>query len=218
MTYVRAVEQERFVRRQVTRLAIGLLLLCLALVVALLQSLRTVRVDIRPGLATRTVIRAGDVPDENVYSFALVVFQQLNRWRDDGAKDYTEQIKRTRAFFTDRYRAQLFRDADTRRMAGELQFRTRSVAPPPELTFRRDRVKRVSDSLWIVFLDLELQETVRGQVVKAPIIRYPLRIVSYDNDSEFNPYGLLIDGFSEDPRRLSTDELKQMGIDRKEGI
>lgn len=215
MSYTRALEQKSATVQLLSRILVGAFAVIVLLLLLIHQARQNVRVDVRPGLSSRVVVSEGQMPAENAFSFALIVFQQMNRWREDGARDYPAQIERVRAFLTDRYKGQALADADRRKKSGELQYRTRHVALPPEISFKSDRVKKISDSLWIVYLDLDLQETVRGQVVKTPVIRYPVRVIAADVDPQYNPYGLLIDGFAEEPRRLADDELKQLGIVRK---
>lgn len=215
MSYVRSVEQYRYFSRLLFFIILGLLAVVLIMGVLVKQARSNVSVNVRPGLSAPVIVREGEMPPENVYNFALTVFQQLNRWRQDGVKDYPEQIKRVSAFLTDRYRGQLELEVKQRQAAGELSYRTRSVALPPELTYKPDRVHKVNGSLWVVYLDIELQETIRGSVIKDTIIRYPIRVIAYDVDSQFNPFGLLLDGFQEDPVRLDEEELAKLNIFRK---
>jgi hypothetical protein len=64
--------------------------------------------------------------------------------------------------------------------------------------------------VWVVWLDLDLLESVKGMTVKKTAIRYPLRVVSLAVDPEANPWRLALDGFAgEGPRRLSKPELDE---------
>ena len=42
--------------------------------------------------------------------------------------------------------------------------------------------------VWVVWLDLDLFESVKGMTVKRTAIRYPLRVVRYAVDAEANPW------------------------------
>ncbi|MCG8033805.1 MAG: TIGR03746 family integrating conjugative element protein, partial [Candidatus Thiodiazotropha taylori] len=55
----------------------------------------------------------------NVYAFAFYIFQQLNRWPDDGAKDYGKAIFRISPYVTPRYRTDLMTDLEQRGRKGE---------------------------------------------------------------------------------------------------
>ena len=60
---------------------------------------------------------------------------------------------------------------------------------------------------WVVWLDLELRESVKGMTVKKTTIRYPLRVLRYAVDAEANPWGLALDGFAaEGPLRLAASD------------
>ena len=73
----------------------------------------------------------------------------------------------------------------------------------PGAAYREDRIEILSADAWVVWLDLELEESVRGMTIKRTTIRYPLRVVRLAVDPETNPWGLALDGFAGDgPERL----------------
>ena len=68
----------------------------------------------------------------------------------------------------------------------------------------------LSPDVWVVWLDLDLLESVKGMTVKQTSIRYPIRVVRQAIDPETNPWGLALDGYGADgPRRLSESELSE---------
>jgi len=68
-------------------------------------------------------------------------------------------------------------------------------------------VDLLSKGIWVVWLDLDLYESVKGMTVKRTAIRYPVRVVRQAIDLEVNPWGLALDGFADEgPRRLSEAE------------
>ena len=71
----------------------------------------------------------------------------------------------------------------------------------PGHSFDELRVQILNSRTWVVWLDLELQESVKGMSIKRTLIRYPLRVVRYAVDHEKNPWQLALDGFN---RRGST--------------
>ena len=76
--------------------------------------------------------------------------------------------------------------------------------------YEERRVDILKDGVWVVWLDLDLYESVKGMTVKKTAIRYPLRVVRYAVDLEANPWGLALDGFAaEGPRRLSEADLTE---------
>ncbi len=156
-----------------------------------------ITVHVPPDLRNGAVVTSGvtaEVPESNVYTFAFYIWQQVNRWKSDGAKDYGERIYALQDFFTPACRSQLIADMNQRASSGELVKRTRSVMEIPGLGFSQDKVK-VHGNSWVASLDLQIQESVNGVAVKDAFIRYPLRIVRFDIDRERNQWQLAIDCF-----------------------
>lgn len=184
-----------------------LLLVIVGFWVAYMRLPTTLTIHIPPDLRAGAVLRLDEIPPANVYTFAAYVFQQLNRWPDDGARDYGEAIYRIAAYLTPAFREQLIEDLQGKARQGELANRVRSLQPMPGRGFESRRVESLGEGAWLVWLDLELNETVKGMPVKQTAIRYPLRVVRYPVDAEANPFGLALDGFAgEGPIRLDLTE------------
>ena len=183
---------------------IGLqIVVILALWIGWMRMPSTITVHIPPDLRSGARLALQEVPPPNVYSFAFYIFQQLNRWPNNGAEDYGKAIFRIAPYLTDAYRNDLVQDMDTRGKRGELAHRTRSLEALPGVAYREDRVEVLGAGAWVVWLDLELKESVRGMTIKKTAIRYPLRVVRLAVDPETNPWGLALDGFAGDgPERL----------------
>ena len=165
--------------------------------------------DVRAGDTVHVKDGIAPVPDVNVYGFAYYIWQQLNRWQADGAKDYGEQIFRFQSYLTPSCRAQLQADMQDRHNASELRDRTRHMTEIPGFGFAANRVVSDGASAWTVLLDMQLVESFRGQQVKDTYIRYPIRVVRYDVDRERNPWGLAVDCYgSHRPSRLDPQNVK----------
>jgi len=164
-------------------------------------------VHVPPDLRQGALLEPGAVPPPTVYTFAFYVFQQLNRWPEDGARDYGRAIFRVSPYLTPKYRAELLADLELKGRRGELAYRVRGIQILPGHGFEDDRVEVLARDTWVVTLDLELLESVKGMTVKRTAIRYPLRVVRHAVDFEANPWGLALDGFAgEGPRRLTEAE------------
>jgi len=169
-------------------------------------------VHIPPDLRSGAALAVDEVSAPNVYAFAFYIFQQLNRWPEDGATDYGRAIFRVSPYLTPRYRADLIAELEQKGRQGELAYRVRGVQEIPGHGYEERRVDLLNEDAWIVWLDLDLLESVKGMTVKRTAIRYPLRVVRYAVDLEANPWGLALDGFSaEGPRRLTDAELDDDG-------
>jgi integrating conjugative element protein (TIGR03746 family) len=165
--------------------------------------------DIRAGSVVEIKNGVGYIPPENVYSFAYYIWQQLNRWQEDGMKDYPKQLYNLQSFITAKCQAEIKDDMKNRAKNSELLQRTRLITEIPGFSFAANRVIAEGSAVWTVFLDMQLQETYRGQNVKDTFIRYPLRLVRYDVDRERNPWGLGLDCFSDQPQRLDIAQVKE---------
>ena len=183
---------------------IGLqLMVILALWIGWMRMPSNITVHIPPDLRSGAVIALHEVPAANVYAFAFYIFQQLNRWPDDGAEDYGKAIYRIAPYLTPEFRNKLIADMEAKAKQGELAHRVRSLQPIPDHGYEERRVDILGNDAWVVWLDLELKESVKGMMIKQTAIRYPLRVVRYPVDAEANPWGLALDGFAADgPKRL----------------
>lgn len=172
------------------------------------QAPQQIRVHVPPDLRSGAVLGLEEVPPANVYTFAFYIFQQLNRWPDNGAEDYGSAIFRLSPYLTPRYRTDLIAEMELKARRGELAHRVRGMHEVQGHGYEERRVEILSPGVWGVWLDLDLRETVKGMPVKHTAIRYPIRVVRLAIDPETNPWGLALDGYHSDgPRRLNEDEL-----------
>jgi integrating conjugative element protein (TIGR03746 family) len=172
------------------------------------QSPRYLTVHVPPDLRSGATQSIDEVPPANVYAFAFYIFQQLNHWSEDGAQDYGKAIFRISPYVTPRYRADLIADMELKGKQGELAYRVRGVQEVPGHGYAEQRVDVLAPGVWVVWLDIDLFESVKGMTVKKTSIRYPLRVVRLSIDPESNPWGLALDGFAASgPRRLSESEI-----------
>ena len=175
----------------------------LVLGIGLLRTPSHMTVHIPPDLRSGATIGGNQPSPPNVYAFASYIFKQLHRWSEDGSQDYSNQIYALSAYLSPRYRTQLLTDLELKAKRGELASRERGLQEIPGANFEERRVEIVSDDVWIVWLDMELSESVQGVPVKKKHIRYPLRVIRYAVDIEANPWGLALDGFdAEGPQPL----------------
>jgi len=174
------------------------------------QAPKQLTVHVPPDLRSGATLSVNEVPAANVYAFAFYIFQQLNRWPENGAKDYGKAIFRIAPYVTPRYRAELMVDMEQKGRHGELAYRVRGMQEITGHGYEERRVDVLAPGVWVVWLDLDLLESVKGMTVKKTAIRYPLRVVSLAVDPEANPWRLALDGFAgEGPRRLSESELAE---------
>ncbi len=186
------------------RVLLGLVgVLALLLLVALLgwsRAPQSIRLYYPPDLSRGAVQTMGDIPKVSVYTFAFYIFQQLNRWPEDGEKDYYNRIYGLQAYLTPACYEDRMRDYDARRH--EVRGRQRSIWEIPSRGFDNNKVQVITPTSWVVGLDLHIRETYRGERIKDRAVHYPLKVVAYDVDPEENPWGLVIDCLADMPRAI----------------
>ena len=188
------------------RLAVGaVFVVALLAVIGWWQAPRDLTIHIPPDLRSGSTEKWWAVPPESVYTFAFYVFQQLNRWPANGAVDYPRNIHALSPYFTPACESYLKQDEAYRLTHDELRGRVRGVYEIPGKGYGENPTKRVtviSDNDWIVTLDLVVDESLDGELVKRAFVRYPLRVIRYDVDPQRNPWGLVIDCFAHPPEEI----------------
>lgn len=159
-----------------------------------------------PDLTAGAVQQAGEVPKANIYGFTFYIFQQLNRWAEDGRDDYYNQIHRLKNYMTPSCFEDRLSDYDERDNRNELSGRTRAVWEIPGRGFNVKRVVATSSNSWLVGLDLHVQESYRGERIKDRLIHFPIKVVRYDVDPESNAWGLALNCYATSPRRIEVIE------------
>jgi integrating conjugative element protein (TIGR03746 family) len=119
-------------------------LIILALWIGWSQAPKQLRVYVPPDLRSGAVLAAEEVPPANVYAFAFYIFQQLNRWPENGATDYGNAIFRISPYLTPRYRNDLIEDMELKARRGELTYRVRGVHEVPGHGYEERRVDVLS--------------------------------------------------------------------------
>lgn len=156
-----------------------------------LQEIR--RVYIPPDMTQGLVTDYREVPAPTIYTFGLYIFQQINRWRNDGEIDYPQQIFALQGFLTPGCFATLQADMNEKQRLGELRQRVRSLQEILGQSYSRQRVQIESGNTWKIWLDVNVIESIGGHDVKNVMLRYALSVVRFDVDKEINPWGLALD-------------------------
>ena len=206
-----ALETEQLYNARLHRLIAMFACVSLAGIYAAYSHPKVLDVNFPPNLAAGGTVRVKDgvapVPATSVYSFAYYVWQQVNRWQKDGAKDYGKQIYDFQAYITPDCQEQLKADQKKRAETGELRERTRQITEIPGYSFQEARVITEGDAAWTVLLDMHLQETLHGQTVKNTFVRYPVRVVRFDVDRNRNPFQLALDCYGgNQPERIDPQD------------
>jgi len=168
-------------------------------------------IHVPPDLRSGSSRKWWDVPPENVYTFAMYIWQQLHRWPNDGEKDYARNIYALAAYVTPACQSWLDHDFNYRRKQGELKQRVRGLYEIPGRGYGDDptlRIKTLSDRDWIAVLDVSVDEYFLTEQVKRALVRYRVKVTRMDTDPEKNPFGLVLDCLASEPERIEISEPK----------
>lgn len=176
--------------------------------VGLITAPKRVRVFVPPKIPDSGVLlRQDDVSSEQVYTFTYYIWSMLNHWQTDGQKEYANNITQLRSYLTTNFYNLLMNDANQRNKGGELNSRMRTMVGLDSNAYQPQSVKVLSDGSWQVIIPMHLTETMAEKdgdvhVVKDVVMQYTF-IVVRDSDAA-NVWGLAIDGFANEPTRIST--------------
>lgn len=209
----RFANEEHNQRMHIASLRLALVGTWLLIVIGLLihfWGLRHLKVEIPPDLRNGATVEVGRTYPPTAYNFAYVVWQQLYTWRDDGDGEYLANITKLSPYLTPGCKADLRADHTRRRSGGalnELANRSRNMIPVGSSTYLPERVRQLGPGLFEVALDFQVYETHRGVAVKDDLyLRYHLRVVEYDVDSELNPWGIALDCHQRRPEAIPAPE------------
>ncbi|HHI71487.1 MAG TPA: TIGR03746 family integrating conjugative element protein [Rhodobacteraceae bacterium] len=174
------------------------------------QAPKDIDVHVPPDLSGGAHLKVDEIPAANIFTFAYYYWQQINRWRHDGRRDYPANIYQYAPYLTPACQARLTREMQWLASHGELERRIRALFTYPGAAFEPWRVRQLGPDAWVVTLDAVIREHVAGFEVKETWIRYPLRVVRYDVDRKSNPFRLAIDCYADPgPAKLPPPDQKK---------
>ncbi len=194
----------------------GLIVLCLYQTYGWSKAPDKIQLHYPPDLRSGAVMGIREINPAEIYTFALMIFQQLNAWHKDGSKEYKNRIESLRCYLTPKFYSDRLDDYNKRIKSYELADRTRAVFEIPDHFYTEKRIKPISVESWVGYLDLLVEEThsATGERIKSAFVRYPLLVVRDNSDSECNAFGLKLAGFESAPESLDApaDEQLNTGV------
>jgi len=183
---------------------IGLLVLVnFLLIIGWISAPSRLRVYLPPDLTQGALIKVNEVPKSTVYAFAYQIFTAINTWTNSGADDYKKNINAYKNYLSPKFYQELLEDCATRSTTGALG-RQRLVTGVSSMGYDPKDVEILGDGTWLVNMHLKIQETVNGSVVKDVTMDYPIVISRVNASIQVNPWGLAIQGYYKDPKRIKT--------------
>lgn len=186
-----------------------LMLGCIGLWYGWKEAPRDIRISIPPDLRAGAIVRPDEYQAAQVFAFASLYHQALNRWEEDGARDFAKRIEELQAYVTPAYRDELIESMHQKMRDGELKGRTRyALTLEPYAEYQAEYVTTVNRDRWVVDLEVEIVEQVAGLEAKRVKIHYPISVVRINIDPARNIWGLALDGTPHDqaPWRIDPGE------------
>lgn len=207
MRFQNALENARLTMQALVFSLLLSFLLNIFLIIGWDSTQKKIEVHLPPEIpVSGLTLQANSYPPSSVYSFAYYIWQSINNWPRDGKVDYQKSINAFSPFLTPRFEQFLIRDYNQRLNEGEIQDRTRTLQGLNGSAFSVSDVKAIGHHTWLVHLHFRLTEqmNINANKVKDAAIDYVIRVVRYEIDAKSNPWGLALDGFEEDPKRITT--------------
>jgi len=207
MKFMNALEQAKWHIFSLYVIIIILFFLNLGLVIAWCSTQSNLTIHLPPEIPTSGLtMKAKAYPKSQVFAFAFYIWQSINHWPNNGAKDYQDTIKQLSPYLTPQFKHNLMEDYNTRFNQGELQDRIRMMQGMNGSAFNPKDVLYLGHGTWLVHLQMRLSEYMNtsANVIKDTQVMYNLRVVISQKDANQNQWGLALDGFSSTPKRLNT--------------
>lgn len=183
---------------------IGLLIICNSLLfIGWKSSPKLLRIYLPPDLSQGAMIQPEKITKNTVYAFAYQIFTAINTWTKTGQDDYINNINAYHNYLSSHFYQTLLADVNSRQQEGALT-RQRLVSGITGLGYNTTSVKVLGKDTWIVILQLQIQESVDGALVKQIEETYPLLVTRVNTSIQINPWGLEISGFQAPPHRTKT--------------
>lgn len=173
-------------------------------------------IHIPPDLRIGSTREWWKVPEPNVYTFAVYIWQTLNRWPVNGEVNYKRNIDAYGTFLTPACKNYLDNEYEQRHVRNELKGRVRGIYEIPGRGFQNASpngpggVQVIDRDHWVATLDMGVSESYAGMSVRDTYVRYPVAITRVDNDPDNNPWGLQMGSstgcFAATPQRLRYED------------
>ena len=168
------------------------------------QAPKDLTIHVPPDLSSGVTQKVTEIPAANLYSFAFYVWQVIGNWPNNGQVDYLRNIQSYSPYITPAFKEQLLEEATQLNAKGQLQDRTRVVQGEVSAAYQSANVINLGNGAWEVDLTVRVTERIGSTILQDAQIEYPLRVIRYDFNRQLNQWGLALDGFVSEPKRIKT--------------
>lgn len=155
-----------------------------------------------PQLRNGATLKAGEYPKAAIITDVEYLWLAINTWETGGEKEVNKILWRYQNFLSPEFKLQLERGYKMLDSQGSLDRRRTAHSVPGQIFDFDDRVVQLTANSWVVYLDVVLEETIEGRIVRKPTYRYELLVERYTVNMEMNPIGLRLTGFQKAPVRI----------------
>lgn len=199
--YDRLMEQRVQIRILLVLLA-GMLVANIILSLDRAKSRSAIEVVQIPYIDVPTKSLIGYVPEASIYSFAGVAWKMINDWDNSGETDYIENLQKYGGYLDRGFQTTLHEQFKELNHNSQLRGRQRETSISAKYYNPEGNVKQISRNLWDVNMVFRVKEYVDKTLIKDILIEYPLRVEKIPLTESKNPYGLVLVGFSGEPKRI----------------
>lgn len=201
-------EKDRSIR-YLYRIAIGLVAALILAVWGWKGAQQDITVYYPPNINVANKMEAGFVPEETVYSFSVLIMQQLYLWEKNADVDYEANSYRLRQFLHDDFRRKIQIEDALERSKGTRKNLQRTFQILPSSVYTEEAVEPKADH-WIVWFDAEIKDVLNKVEVYKRIHRMGVKVIRYDINREYNPWSLAIAGIVYDEPLFDERELEKL--------
>lgn len=157
----------------------------------------SLRIFIPPDLRAGAIVRPDEFQAAQVYAFAQMYTQALNRWEKNGVQDFPARIEDLQSYMTQFYFDQLIVTMNEKMKRGELEGRTRYATIDSNYSqYRPENVTSLSDGTWNVSIVMQIVEKVANVEAKRIRVEFQINVVPINIDPQKNTFGLALNGTS----------------------
>ncbi|MBD0788034.1 DUF2895 family protein [Vibrio sp. Y2-5] len=166
------------------------------------QMPKRILVKISPQMQSGLTMKIGEYPKSAILSDIQFLWLDMNNWDKSGDDQAIPLVDRYQYFLSPEFQVQLKEKYEEMSRKGALNRTRLPSAVPGQLFQFEDRVIQVSKDSWKVFLDIKIEERMDGELVRSPTYRYFFLVERFESNLDYNPLGLRIVGYSDEPKRI----------------
>lgn len=183
-------------------LLVGMLIANIMLSFERIKSRAAIEIVQIPYIDTPTKSLIGHVPEASVYSFAGITWKMINDWENSGDKDYLENLQKYGGYLDRGFQTSLHEQFKELNQNSQLRGRQRETSISAQYYNPEGNVRQISRNMWDVNMVFRVKEYIDKTLIKDILIEYPLRVEKIPLTESKNPYGLVLAGFSGEPKRI----------------